>query len=191
MWGQSVIVARGRHAAHAVVDQLDLAQRAEIEVAPDCGLPAVGEPDLQVGLAIGRGRLECHLPTLPRLDRRRMQDVRRPEIEVAFGYRQLADRISRPVDQQETGFLCRDLASSERKDDGQQLTQHEMASPGGKNASYRRFAWRLKVEVGSMTSFARTAQGLAIATLIAAAQPVLPAGAQSDDGRRSGGSFYA
>jgi high affinity Mn2+ porin len=39
-----------------------------------------------------------------------------------------------------------------------------------------------------MTSFARTAQGLAIATLIAAVQP---AEAQSDANRRSGGSFYA
>jgi high affinity Mn2+ porin len=38
-----------------------------------------------------------------------------------------------------------------------------------------------------MTSFARTARGLAIATLIA----VPPAAAQTDDGRRSGGSFYA
>ena len=42
-----------------------------------------------------------------------------------------------------------------------------------------------------MTSFARTAQGLAIATLIAAAQPMPPAEAQNGDGRRSGGSFYA
>jgi high affinity Mn2+ porin len=66
-----------------------------------------------------------------------------------------------------------------------------MASPSGKNLSYRRFAGRLKVEVGAMTSFARTAQGLAIATLIAVVQPVLPAEAQTDDGRRSGGSFYA
>ena len=41
-----------------------------------------------------------------------------------------------------------------------------------------------------MTSFARTAQGLAIAALIAAVQPV-QAEAQTDDGRRSGGSFYA
>ena len=42
-----------------------------------------------------------------------------------------------------------------------------------------------------MTSFARTAQGLAIATLVVAVQPVLPAVAQTDDSRRSGGSFYA
>ena len=42
-----------------------------------------------------------------------------------------------------------------------------------------------------MTSFARTAQSLAIATLVAAAQPVLPAVAQTDDARRSGGFFYA
>ena len=42
-----------------------------------------------------------------------------------------------------------------------------------------------------MTSFARTAQGLAIASLIAAVQPVHPAEAQTDDNRRSGGSFYA
>ena len=42
-----------------------------------------------------------------------------------------------------------------------------------------------------MTSFARTAQALAIATLIAAVQAVQPAEAQTDDGRRSGGSFYA
>jgi high affinity Mn2+ porin len=42
-----------------------------------------------------------------------------------------------------------------------------------------------------MTSFARTAQGLAIASLIAAVQPVSPAEAQTDDGHRSGGSFYA
>src|SRR6185436_7609494 len=42
-----------------------------------------------------------------------------------------------------------------------------------------------------MTSFARTAQGLAIATLIAAVQPVRPAEAQTDENRRSGGSFYA
>ena len=42
-----------------------------------------------------------------------------------------------------------------------------------------------------MTSFARTAQGLAIATLAVALQPVLPAVAQTDDSRRSGGSFYA
>lgn len=42
-----------------------------------------------------------------------------------------------------------------------------------------------------MTSFARTAQGLAIATLIAAVQPVGSVEAQTDDNRRSGGSFYA
>src|SRR5437762_1097093 len=42
-----------------------------------------------------------------------------------------------------------------------------------------------------MTSFARTTPGLAIATLIAAVQLVQPAVAQTDDGRRSGGSFYA
>jgi high affinity Mn2+ porin len=42
-----------------------------------------------------------------------------------------------------------------------------------------------------MTSFARTSPGLAIATLVAAMQPVLPAAAQPDDSRRSGGSFYA
>jgi high affinity Mn2+ porin len=41
-----------------------------------------------------------------------------------------------------------------------------------------------------MTSFARTAQGLAIATLAVAVQPALPAVAQTDDSR-SGGSFYA
>jgi high affinity Mn2+ porin len=42
-----------------------------------------------------------------------------------------------------------------------------------------------------MTSFARTAQGLAIATLIAAMQLAQSAWAQTDDARRSGGSFYA
>lgn len=42
-----------------------------------------------------------------------------------------------------------------------------------------------------MTSFARTVQGLAVATLIAAVQPVGSAEAQTDDNRRSGGSFYA
>src|SRR4030095_5646308 len=61
----------------------------------------------------------------------------------------------------------------------------------GLMSSYRRLRRPLKVEVGSMTSFARTAQGLAIATLIASVQPVSPAEAQSDDSRRSGGSFYA
>ena len=40
-----------------------------------------------------------------------------------------------------------------------------------------------------MTSFARTAQGLAIATLIAAVQPAPPAMAQADDSRRNGGYF--
>jgi len=34
-------------------------------------------------------------------------------------------------------------------------------------------------------------QGLAVATLIAAIQPVSPSGAQTDDSRRGGGSFYA
>ena len=42
-----------------------------------------------------------------------------------------------------------------------------------------------------MTSFARTAQSLAIASLIAAVQLVRPAAAQTDEARRSGGSFYA
>src|SRR4029453_528943 len=186
-----VVVARGRHAGGAIVDQLDLAERAEIEVAPHRRLSAVGEPDLQVGLAVGRGRVERHLAGVARLDRRRAQHVGRPEVEVGFGHRQLADRIGRPVYQQETGLLRRHLASGERKGDGQQSTHHEMGFSGGCIASYRRFGGPLKVEVGSMTSFARTAQALAIATLIAAMQPVRPAEAQTDDSRRSGGSFYA
>src|SRR5262249_60237269 len=66
-----VIVTRRGDAAHAVVDQLDLGQRAEIEVLPHGGGTSVGEVCPHVGLAIGSRGSEADLRPLRRLVGRR------------------------------------------------------------------------------------------------------------------------